>query len=127
MKKILVLLVMLFGLCGVVKAETNKITVYYFHTNVRCMTCNKMEKYTQESILNDFKDNPDVVFKAVNTDEPANKHFLKDYGLYTKSVVLADNKGNWKNLDKIWSLVRKENDFKRYITTETNTFIKENK
>ncbi|MDD4556526.1 MAG: nitrophenyl compound nitroreductase subunit ArsF family protein [Alphaproteobacteria bacterium] len=127
LKKILIVAVAFFGLMGAAKAETDKIMVYYFHSNVRCVTCNKMEAFTKEAVEANFKDNKNIVFKAVNTDEPANKHFLKDYSLYTKSVVLADEQGNWKNLDKIWSLVRNEADFKAYIVDGINDFTKAKK
>lgn len=126
-KKILIIAVTFFGLMGAANAETGKIMVYYFHSNVRCVTCNKMEAFTKEAVEANFKDNKNIVFKAVNTDEPANKHFLKDYSLYTKSVVLADEQGNWKNLDKIWSLVRNEADFKAYIVDGINDFTKAKK
>lgn len=104
-------------------ADDKQTTVYYFHGNQRCYTCNKMENFTKEAVSASFKDNKNIAFKAVNTDEPENKHFVKDYSLYTKSVILVDDKGNWKNLDKIWTLVRNEKDFKDYIVQGVNDFI----
>lgn len=127
LKKIALVFCLLLGFGGNVLANEGQITVYYFHTNVRCYTCNKMERYTKEAVAERFKDNKNVVFKSVNTDEPTNKHFLKDYSLYTKSVVLTDTQGNWKNLDKIWSLVKNEADFKAYIASGVNDFIKDKK
>jgi archaellin len=103
----------------------NQITVYYFHSTFRCHTCNKMEKYTKTAVSENFKENKHTVFFSINIDEPGNRHFLTDYNLYTKSVVLVDNDGRWKNLDKIWDLVRDEYSFKSYITTEINNFIGE--
>lgn len=119
MKKLLFFLALFMGLSfGQAKAEQS-ITAYYFHSNVRCSTCRNIERMSKEAVATI----PNVKFKEINTDEPENKHYLADYGLYTKSVVLVDSTGKWKNLDKIWDLVRTEPEFKAYIIQETNTFM----
>ncbi len=108
--------------------------VYYFFNNARCLTCRKMEKYVKEAVNDFFSDeieNGRVGFKAVNIDEAHNKHFIHDYALYTKSVVLSETKDGremrWKNLEKIWELVRNEHDFRNYIRDEAALFLKDNK
>ncbi len=117
------------------KAETqptDKTIVYYFHGDMRCMTCNKMEQYTKESVESNFSKEivaGTVEVKVLNTDNKENKHFLTDYSLYTKSVVLSKiengKEAKFKNLDQIWNLVRDEPAFKSYIKNETTQFIKE--
>ena len=65
-------------------AGDTKLIAYYFHGGVRCPTCHKMEQYTKEVIEKNFKDELDkglLVFKAINTDEKENKHFVNDYHL----------------------------------------------
>ena len=100
-------------------------TVYYFHGNARCMLCHKIENYTKEVFEENFKDK--LKLKIVNTDEPNNKHFITDYGLYTKSVVLVKIKNGkeigYKNLDKIWNYLGDENKFKTYIREEIEAFL----
>lgn len=123
LKRFIIALVLMVSFSGVAKAEEFKTTVYYFHSSQRCITCNRMEKYTMEAVA-ELKD---TKFEAVNTDEPQNKHYLKDYGLYTKSVVITDNKGNCKNLDKIWSYARDEVKFKDYIKSEIAEFESKHK
>ncbi|MCK5833177.1 hypothetical protein KAH81_05840 [bacterium] len=104
--------------------------IYYFTGNARCATCYKLENYTRESVDSNFADeigNEKIVFSMVNFDEPENSHFKKDYGLYTKSVVISKRIGNkeleWKNLDKIWKLVRNKEQYLAYIRDEVSTFI----
>ena len=113
----------LLGIClfsSVALAQTN---VSYFHNSVRCRTCHKMEKWSLEAV----KELP-VVFESINTDEPENKHFLTDYGLYSKSVVVSDSQsGKWKNLDKVWNYVGNEQEFKLYIQSEVQNFMKDAK
>jgi len=89
-----------------------------------------MEKYSREAIETNFKDaiaSGKLEFKTVNVDERANEHFVKDYQLYTKAVVLSLEKDGKevksKNLDQIWQLVRNKQKFIEYVTGEVNTFM----
>lgn len=125
-KHILVVLIIAIAIPVIAQTTDSKTTVYYFHGNARCVSCNNMEKYTVVAIREKFAaelENGSIEIKVVNIDRPENKHFVQDYKLYTKSVILANNDGVWKNLDKIWSLARKEQDFKNYIKSETAAFI----
>jgi len=106
-----------------VKSEvksSSKIIVYYFYGKPRCVSCKKIEAYTKEAV-NSLNSN-NVEFKAVNLDQPENKHYAKDYKLYTKSVVLSKVKNGkqvkWKNLSGIWTKLNNEQEFKSYITKE---------
>lgn len=120
MQKIIFSLLSLCLFGSIAHAETN---VSYFHNSVRCATCHKMEKWSSEAV----KELP-VVFESVNTDEAENKHFLTDYGLYSKSVVVRDTaSGKWKNLDKIWNHVGNEQEFKLYIQSEVQNFLENTK
>jgi arsenate reductase-like glutaredoxin family protein len=84
-------------------------TVYYFYGNHRCATCNRMEELTKKAI----KDKG-VSYKAVNLDEPANEHFVKDFQLDSRVVVIQRD-GTYKKMDKVWDLVGDEEAFIAYI------------
>ena len=84
-------------------------TVYYFYGNHRCATCNRMEGLTQKAI----KDKG-VAYKAVNLDEPANEHFVKDFQLDARVVVIQRD-GTYKKMDEVWDLVGDEEAFIAYI------------
>lgn len=108
----------------------SKVVAYYFYTTARCMSCRKIEQYTKESLEKHFSaeiSSGKIDFQMINIDEPQNKHFIQDYKLYTKSVVLSkvsDGKElKFKNLDKIWNLLRNKKKFYEYIQNETNGFI----
>ncbi len=110
------------------------IKVYYFHTNYRCTTCTNMEKYTQEVIKANFAKEltqGKLLFSPVNVEEEANKHFVKDYKIYTKHVILSKVENGkeirWKNLDQIWVLVRSPEKYKAYIDKEVRDFLDEQK
>ncbi len=122
-KNIIIAMVVMFGFAGGVKAEQNQnYDLYYFYNNTRCGNCVAFEKMTTE-----VAPTLPVNFKLINVQEPGNQHYLKDFKLYTKAVVIADDKGNYKNLDKIWNYVRDEAKYKQYITDEVNKFVKGNK
>lgn len=100
----------------------NLVKVYYFHTTYRCRTCTLMQQYTEEVIEVDFADAikaGDVQFEVVNVELKENNDYIKKYNIYTKMVIvskLTDGKEKeWKNLDKIWDLVKNPEEFKSYI------------
>jgi hypothetical protein len=103
-----------------------RLIAYYFHGTRRCVTCRKLEAYTQEAIETGFAEElkaGTLAWRPVNTDEAENEHYRNEYQLYTKSVVLSERKDgqevNWKNLNKIWELVRGEKaEFVKYIQDE---------
>ena len=109
-----------------------KVIAYYFHGNFRCYSCRFIEENTELALKKYFDDalkSGQLVFKAVNVEEKENKHFIKDYQLYTKSVVLSlvrDGKEmKFKNLEKVWQLLRNEDEFYKYIKEETQGFLDE--
>ncbi len=111
-------------------APSHKVIAYYFHGNKRCVTCRKLEAYTAEAIDSAFGEQlkaGTLEWQVVNTDSTGNEHFVQDYQLYTKTVILsAVDKGkqiSWKNLDKIWELVGDRDKFHTYIQDEVRLFI----
>jgi len=91
-----------------------------------------MEKFTREAIETNFKDAFDsgkLDFKVVNVEERGNEHFVDDYKLYTKTLILSlvkDGKEvKSKNLDKIWELARNKQKFIEYVTGEVSVFMKD--
>jgi len=93
-----------------------------------------MEKYSREAIETNFKDaiaSGKLEFKAINVEDHGNEHFVNEYQLYTKSLILSlvkDGKEvRHKNLDKIWQIVRNKQKFITYVTDEVNAFLEETK
>jgi hypothetical protein len=114
------------------KNPERKIIAYYFYGNVRCASCKKIEAYSYEAIQSAFKDeikNGLLEWKTVNIDKPENKHFIDDYELYTRSLVIVEFKDQkqtkWKNLDMVWELLKNKNAFIEYVQKEIKEFLKE--
>ena len=91
-----------------------------------------MEKWTKEVIDNDLKNEKaggKIVMKIINTETKGNEHFMNDYKLFTKSVVLAlvkDGKEvKFLNLAKVWDFLRSGDKFKAYVKDEISKYLKE--
>ncbi|MDQ7824228.1 MAG: nitrophenyl compound nitroreductase subunit ArsF family protein [Candidatus Eremiobacteraeota bacterium] len=141
MKKLLILILSVSLLLSITAAawaqkpsksvapSNSKIIVYYFYNNYRCPTCKKLEAYTSETLTSKFADAMKkglITWQMVNVDQPANKHFIKEYKIFTKQVVLVETKNGaqtrWKNLDKIWNLHSDKAKFSAYIENEIKAF-----
>jgi hypothetical protein len=93
-------------------APADYVQAYYFHATYRCKTCTTLEKYSRESIEENFKDqlaNNTLRFAEVNFDEPENRHFLQDYGLTYRALVIVGSKA----------------DFSNYVKTEVEAMLQE--
>jgi len=108
------------------------VIAYYFHGNYRCQTCTTLERLSRQAINEKFANelkSGQLEFKSVNVDESPNQHFIADFGLYTKSLVLVEMKdgrvARHKNLGKIWTLWRDEPAFEKYVQDEVSAFMKD--
>jgi hypothetical protein len=117
---------------GAAPAVATRIVVYYFHGTRRCATCRKLEEYTHEALMDAFAEDMEagtIVWRTIDTDVPGNEHYVKDYVLSTKSVILSAETGGsekrWKNLPRIWELVGDKAAFINYIQDEVEAFREE--
>lgn len=112
------------------KTAQKTAVVYYFYTTARCYSCNLIEKYTKEAVAKHFAQPYNgwrVEFKGLNLDDEANKHFVQDYWLNSKSVVVQKFEGdkplNWGMLKSVWQLLGDQEKFMDYIAVETRKVL----
>jgi hypothetical protein len=103
------------------------ILVYYFHATTRCATCKTIEAYAHETVASRFAADLEarrLAWRTVNVEEPPNQHFIDDFQLYTRSVVVVDGKNpkRFKVLDRVWQLVRDKAAFQGYVEQEIRAF-----
>jgi hypothetical protein len=98
------------------------VSVINFHGQKRCCTCLGIGNLTQKTLDQDFAAEEKagkVHWDQINYDEPANAHFLNDYGLVSSTVVVTRwNNGKeekWNRLDAVWDHVGDEPTFRSYI------------
>lgn len=143
MKRLFLVLLTAVALSGsgiifysIAQAEGNAkgayVAAYYFHGQMRCPTCHKLEQYSKEAIEGNFKDalkSGKLEFKVINVEDKGNEHYAGDYQLYTKSLILSlvkDGKEiRWKNMDKIWEYVSNRERFIDYVKSGVADLLKE--
>jgi hypothetical protein len=112
------------------KPQIGKIIAYYFHTTYRCPTCQRIEAYSKEAIHSGFaREMADgkLEFQLVNVELPENQHYVQDYKLFTKSLVLVRMKDGkqveWTNLSRVWELTGEHEAFLRYVQQGIRTYL----
>lgn len=113
-----------------VSTVEDRVVVYYFHGNARCVTCRTIESYAREAVATVFPaqlSDGSVEFQVINVETPSTYHFIEDYQLYAPSVVVArfenDTQATWKNLDKVWRLTGNKDAFVDYIRDEATAIM----
>lgn len=111
-------------------AATHVVRVYYFRTTARCVSCKKIEAFTDSAIRTAFAREIEIgklAWQVINVQEPENGHFIRDYKLATKSVVVVDTvdggQVRWKNLSRVWELLGDEAAFARYVQEEVRQYL----
>jgi hypothetical protein len=103
-----------------VAPEVTRVT--YFSSDVRCTTCVRIERLTREVVERNFA--PElrsgrIAFQVVNLDGPGNAHFVQDYRLISKTVIVSDlargEEIRWENLQQVWTKHRDEQAFEAYV------------
>ena len=107
-----------------------KVVAYYFHVTVRCVTCRTIEQFAKDAIGQGFHQEVSkgiIEWRPVNVQLPENRHYIQDYRLFTRSLVLVKVKDGkqleWRNLEKIWELVGRKDDFFRYVQGNVKTYL----
>jgi len=114
------------------KEGSGKVVAFYFHGNFRCSNCYKIERYSSEAIEKYFKEQlktKTLIFNIINIDLPENKHFIQDYQLYTRSLIIAEFKDGkqvrWKNLTKVWNYLNNREKFYEYVKLEIQNYLEQ--
>jgi len=105
-------------------AEKHSVVVTYFTTDVRCDSCRKIEALTRKAVEAGFPaqlQDGGVSFRIRNIDDTENAHFITEYELSFKTVVISktfgDEECSWKKMDDVWKLLDDPDAFDSYIST----------
>lgn len=111
---------------------SEKVIVYYFHGIARCPTCRAIEQYAREAVQEAFKNELElgkVEFKSINVEDTLNEHYIQDFQLSTRCVVVEWNVNgktqDWKRLEKVWELVHGDKTkYYNYIQENVRQYLK---
>jgi len=105
-------------------------TAYYFHTSKRCAACQRLESWSESAIKSHFQEelgSGELQWKTVNVEKEGNRHFVQDFKLYAQSLVITEQGDGeterWKNLEKVWQLLRDKEAYEDYVTGEIKAFM----
>ncbi len=111
-------------------AARRQVIAYYFHGKARCANCVKIEAWSREAVETSFaKELAEgrLVWQVVDVEAKGNEHFVEDYQLYTKSLVLAERLGGkqtrWKNCAKVWEHLANKRRFVTYVRDEVAAYL----
>lgn len=106
-------------------AAASRLVAFYFHGTKRCTSCNSIERLTREA-LKPETDAGKVDIRSVNVDEAPNAHYVEDFQLTMRTVVLAEEAGGkvvrWKRLDECWDRFADQPDYLAYIQRSLAVF-----
>jgi hypothetical protein len=112
--------------------DNSKVVAYLFHSTHRCTSCNLIEDFTTKTLNEYFSSElqkKKLEFISIDVDQPQNRHYIKDYQLFTISLVIAlydgDKQEKWQNLDKVWDYLNDQEKFSQYIMTSIKSYLSE--
>ena len=110
--------------------DTSQFVAYYFYTAKRCGPCTRIEQWAEEAVTTSFKDelaSGKLRWRALNVQQSENKHYIQDFQLYSKSVIIAkyqDGKPvRYENFKDVWKLYRDKPKYLDYVAGGIKTFM----
>jgi hypothetical protein len=89
-----------------------------------------IQDYTEEALTAGFSHglaSGNLEFRPVNIQHPENRHFVKDYRLYARSVVIArfrdGRQVEWQNLADVWDLLESKPAFVNYVQRHVRGYL----
>jgi len=109
------------------------VVVTYFTTDVRCDSCRTIERLSRQAIEAGFPDevaSGAVVFRVLNTDRPENRHFVDDYEIANKTVIVSHHENGteteWTNRQDVWLLLDEPAEFFAYVREPVEHYLGRN-
>jgi len=106
------------------------VYAYYLHGARRCITCRNIETGTQRALEREFPEplaSGALVYRPINVEEPANRHFISDFELTMSGVLLVERIGEsvmrWDNLGRVWELAGRSEVLEEYVAGATRAFL----
>ena len=102
-------------------SKASKVQMIQFHSQHRCMTCNKIEALTKEVL----KTYPDITFLLINVDESKNEKIAKQFQAYGTSLFLY-NTATGKKMDLTnfaFMNAKNEEKYSDKLKKEINQFL----
>jgi len=104
--------------------------VYYFHTTSRCPSCLRIESWTRECLEKSFSAElatGKLKWKPIDVQKPENGHFVEDFKLMAKTVVVCNyhdgKSAEWADLIEVWKLLNDKGRFTLFVRTKVKELL----
>ncbi len=108
------------------------VQAVYFHGNMRCPTCRRIEQYAHEAVHSAFAEelqSGKLRWKVVNYEEPGNRLYLWRYQLVAPTLVLVEMDGTqevkYENLMQVWGLAGNQQAFFKFVQDRVRAMLGE--
>jgi hypothetical protein len=108
-------------------AGSTVVYAYYFHRTFRCISCLTMEEMAARAIEEHFAPrirNGQVVWMAVNIEDPATEPLRQQLDVGSNGLVLVRMENgayrDSKTLDALWGLLDRPDAFSKYLVDQVN-------
>lgn len=110
-----------------------KLEVIDFHTTACCVSCLRIEEFTQNTLADNFASelaSGQITFQSINVDLPENKDLAKKYQVAGTALfinaILPDNSEKSKQYNRVWNYLNDQETFKTYLSTVINQLLGRN-
>ena len=114
-------------------AGDSHYTVYYLHGTRRCHTCRTIEEEADRAVHRFFSEPLEagtLQWQVLNMEEKENRHFVKEFGLVSSSLVVAEIKAGkvvrFQVLQDVWKLSGDSMRFAKYVKDSMDEFFSKN-
>ena len=103
-----------------------ELVIYFFEGNTPCSVCDKIRSMTLDLLKSDPEKMSPFSFRDVNVEQKGNERYVLELGLFSTSVVLAqESEGKiyrWENLTGVWDLAGDLEAFRGYMLRGIDSF-----
>lgn len=107
-----------------------QVVMTYFLIGTRCASCRKIEALARETAEKDFPAelaSKKLIFRVIDTGEAANRHYLTDYKLSSKTVVISrrldGRETAWMDMEKVWELLDDPPAYHAYLGERIREYL----
>ena len=110
--------------------DGDQVIMTYFISGTRCTSCKRIESLARETAEKDFSSElagKTLVFRVIDTGELGHEHFIRDYQITSKTVILSHRRNGkevaWKDMAAVWDLLDDPPGFHRYLGTQIRHYL----
>ncbi len=108
----------------------DQVVMTYFISGTRCESCQKIEALAKETAEQDFAAalaSCQLVVRVIATGKPGQQHFIQDYQITSKTVILSHRKDGkqteWADMAKVWDLLDDAPGFHAYLGKQIRAYL----